>query len=306
MTMHATTRPDRDTMRRRLWALQARLAPYLFVSPFVVLFLVFLAYPLVRSLVLSLQHTVGLDTRWVGPRNYVFLLQDRVMWIAALNTVGYAVAILLVQIPSSLGLAILLNGKRVKGREVFRFAFFAPFLVGQVFVAIIFGQMLSNSGPVNQAIRLVFKDAEILWMADPVSARIAVVFAALWLGVGFGMIYFLAALQSVDRELYEAAEVDGAGKWAQFWNVTLPGIRPVLSFLILSGTIGGLQMFELPYLLFTGSGPGAAGLTVVGYLFSWLESGDLNTAAAVGWVLAAAVIGIAIFQARAMRGAFDE
>ena len=297
---------EASPLKRRLWALQVRLAPYLFVSPFVTLFAVFLAYPLVRSLILSVQQTVGHETRWIGLRNYSFLIFDRLMWLAALNTVGYAVAILLVQIPASLGLAVLLNGKRVRCREVFRFAFFAPFLVGQVFVAVIFTMMLSNNGPVNDAIRLVVKNAEILWLADPIRARLAIVLASLWLGVGFGMIYFLAALQSVDRELYEAADIDGAGTWQQFLNVTLPGIRPVLAFLILSGTIGGLQMFELPYLLFTGSGPGGAGLTIVGYLFQWIESGDLNTAAAVGWVLAISVIGIALLQARKMRGSFEE
>jgi ABC-type sugar transport system permease subunit len=302
------TRPAAPPWKARLWAMQVKAAPYLFVSPFVVLFLVFLAYPLVRSLVISVQQTVGHETRWVGARNYSFLVRDPLMWISALNTVGYAIAILAVQIPASLGLAVLLNGKRVKCREAFRFAFFAPFLVGQVFVALIFGLMLSNKGPVNEAIRMLpgLANLEILWLADPVRARLAIVIASLWLGVGFGMIYFLAALQSVDRELYEAADIDGAGKWQQFLNVTLPGIRPVLAFLILSGTIGGLQMIELPYELVGGPGPGGAGLTIVSYLFTWIESGDLNTAAAVGWLLAVAVIGIAIFQARKMRGAFED
>ena len=295
------------TRAQRLWALQARLAPYLFVAPFVALFSVFLAYPLVRSLAISLQQTVGRETRWIGLRNYAFLLRDPLMWGAALNTVGYAIAILLVQVPASLGLAVLLNGRRVRFREAFRFAFFAPFLVGQVFVAVIFGLMLSNNGPVNQAARWFVPTAEILWLADPVKARLAVVIASLWLGVGFGMIYFLAALQGVDRELYEAAEVDGANHGSKFWHITLPGIRPVLSFMILSGTIGGLQLFELPYLLFGGGGPGGAGLTIVGYLFGWLEGGDLNTAAAVGWLLAAAVIGDRdLFQVRAMRKAFED
>lgn len=307
LTRAPAAKPVASPFAARLWAWQVRAAPYLFCSPFVVLFTVFMAWPLVRSLVLSVQQTVGHETRFIGLRNYSFLLlHDPVMWLAAANTVGYAVAILLVQIPAALGLAVLLNGKRVRCRELFRFAFFAPFLVGQVFVAMIFGQMLSNNGPVNGAIRGVFKHAEILWLADPVMGRIAIVIASLWMGVGFGMIYFLAALQSVDKELYEAADIDGAGNWQQFWNVTLPGIRPVLAFLILSGTIGGLQLFELPYLLFGGPGPKGAGTTIVAYLFTWIESGDLNTAAAVGWLLAVVVIGVALLQVRKMRGAFEE
>jgi ABC-type sugar transport system permease subunit len=294
------------TGRQRLWALQARLAPYLFISPFVILFAVFMAYPLVRSLAMSLYQTAGARTRFVGVRNYEFLFHDRLFWLAAFNTVGYTIAFLIFQIPAALLLAMLLNGKAVRGRNLFRFAFFAPSLVGQVFVAVIFGLMLSNNGPINETIRLVWPSAEINWITDWRMARPAVVIASLWLSVGFGMIYFLAALQAVDVELYEASNVDGAGRWAQFWHVTVPGIRPVLTFMILTGTIGGLQLFELPYVLFNGPGPGGAGLTIVAYLFSWVEAGELGTAAASGWALAAAVIVVAIVQARLMRESKDE
>lgn len=294
------------TMRQRLWALQARLAPYLFIFPFVALFLLFMAYPMVRSMVMSLHQTAGARTRFVGSQNYAFILHDRLFWLAVLNTVGYTIGFLVFQIPAALILAMLMNGKAIRARNLFRFAFFAPSLLGQVFVAVIFSLFLSNNGPLNEAIRLVWPNAQINWITDWRMARPAVILASLWLSVGFGMIYFLAALQSVDRELYEAADVDGAGRWSQFWNVTLPGIRPVLTFLILTGTISGLQLFELPYVLFNGPGPGGAGLTIVAYLFGWVEAGELGTAAASGWVLAAAVIVIAIVQARFMRESKDD
>lgn len=299
----ATTKLDEPpiTMKQRLWRWQVCAAPYLFVAPFVILFLIFMAYPLVRSLMMSLYQTAGARTRFVAASNYTFLLGDRLFWLAVLNTVGYTIAFLVFQIPAALLLAVLLNGKAVRCRNLFRFAFFAPNLVGQVFVAIIFGLMLSNNGPLNETIRIFWPSAEISWMSSPTMARPAVVIASMWLSVGFGMIYFLAALQSVDRELYEAADVDGANRWAQFLHVTLPGIRPVLTFMILTGTIGGLQLFELPYVLFNGPGPGGAGLTIVQYLFGWVEAGELGTAAASGWVLAAAVITVAIVQARMMR-----
>lgn len=302
MTAHSIT----PTLRQRLWVLQVRAAPYLFIAPFVILFVVFMAFPLVRSLIMSLHQTAGARTRFVGIQNYTFLVHDRLFWLSVFNTVGYAAASLVFQIPAALILAMLLNGKAVRGRNLFRFAFFAPSLVGQVFVAVIFGLLLANNGPVNETIRLAWKSAEINWITDWRMARPAVVLASLWLSVGFGMIYFLAALQSVDRELYEAADVDGAGRWSQFWNVTLPGIRPVLTFMILTGTIGGLQLFELPYVLFNGPGPGGAGLTIVAYLFGWVEAGELGTAAASGWVLAAAVIVVAIIQAWVMRESKEE
>lgn len=291
---------------QRWWALQAKYSPYLFVAPFVILFAVFLIYPLVRSLVLSFHQTAGSMTRFVGTRNYAFLPNDQLFWIGVLNTIGYTAALLVCQIPLALLLAILLNSRRLRMRNLFRFAFFAPALMGQVFVAVIFTLLLANNGPVNNAIRLVIPGAELNWITSPILARPAVVIAALWLGTGFGMIYLLAALQSVDKELYEAADVDGAGRWSQFRHVTLPGIKPVLTFLILTGTIGGLQMFELPYVLFNGPGPGQAGLTIVGYLFAWLELGEMGTSAAIGWVLAAAVITISLFQIRMMRGTREE
>jgi ABC-type sugar transport system permease subunit len=115
------------------------------------------------------------------------------------------------------------------------------------------------------------------------------------------MVYFLAALQSVDRELYEAAEVDGAGKWSKFWNVTLPGIRPVLLFMILVGTIGALQLFELPYVLSAeineGQGPNNAGLTIVMYLYNLgFSLGDIGYASAVGWGLVVLIFGVSLLQ----------
>jgi ABC-type sugar transport system permease subunit len=289
------------SLRKQLWHLQAKYSPYLFIAPFVVLFIVFMIVPMLRSLWLSFHQTAGAQTRGVGVSNYTFLLQDRLFWLAALNTIGYTIAFLVVQIPLALLLAILLNSKRVRGRNLFRFAFFAPHLVGGVFVAVIFGMLLANNGPLNQLIRYVLPGAELNWMTSPVLARPAVVIAASWLSVGFGMIYFLAALQSVDRELYEAAQVDGASRWHQFWHVTVPGIWPVLLFMIVTGTIGGLQIFELPFVLFNGPGPGNAGLTIVSYLFVWVEMGELGTASAIGWFLATAVIVISILQIRVLR-----
>jgi ABC-type sugar transport system permease subunit len=297
---------ERSANAQRWWAFQAKYSPYFFVAPFVILFAVFLVYPLVRSFVLSFHQTAGAITRFVGTKNYAFLPDDQLFWISAFNTIGYTFAFLVFQIPLALLLAILLNSKRLRFRNLFRFAFFAPALVGQVFVAVIFTLLLANNGPVNNAIRVLFPSAELNWITSPLLARPAVVIASLWLSTGFGMIYLLAALQSVDKELYEAADVDGAGRWSQFWNVTLPGIRPVLTFLILTGTIGGLQLFELPYVLFNGPGPGQAGLTIVAYLFAWLELGEMGTSSAIGWVLAAAVITISLFQIRLMRGAKEE
>ncbi len=292
------------------WGWQQRLSPYLFVAPFVLLFAVFLLYPLTRSLALSVQKTIGpRDSRFVGAANFRFLLKDRLFWLAVANTTGYALAFLLLQIPAALGLAILLNSQRIKAKPVFRFAFFSTHLVGSVFVAVLFSQILSpRSGLLNHLLSAITRrPIQVNWLAEPELALPSVLLAGLWLSIGYAMIYFLAALQSVDQDLYEAARVDGAGNWSQFWHVTLPGIRPVLLFMILVGTIGAFQLFELPYVLFQQSpGPLSRALTIVMYLFitGW-SVGDLGYASAIGWSLVVLIAGVAFVQWRLGRRGDD-
>ena len=288
--------------RERWWKLQQRLAPYLFVAPFVVLFGVFMLYPLGRSIVLSFYKAAGpREVRFVGIDNYRYLMMDKVFWAAVFNTTYFAVLFLMFQIPLSLTLAILLNSKRLRFRNIFRFAFFSPHLVGSVFVAVIFQMLLAQRhGLVNKFIGTVVPPigTEINWFGKPELAMPAVVIAALWISLGYAMIYFLAALQAVDRELYEAAEVDGAGKWSQFWHVTLPGIRPVLVFLLLVGTVGAFQLFELPYVLFFNQWTNFS-VTIVTYLFQMgFESGDIGYASAIGWMLVLIIAIVSLIQLR--------
>lgn len=304
--MNQTKRPTTPAPSP-LWAAQQRLAPYLFVLPFVLLFVVFTIYPLLRSILLSLYKTAGPRAReFTGLGNYLFLLTDVMFWLkAVVNTLYFTVVYLCIQIPVSLGLAMLVNNPRVRFRNFFRFAFFSSYLVGSVFVAVIFYLLLAQrQGLVNRTLGAFHAPwLEIKWLSSPTYAMPAVIIASLWLTVGYGMIYFLAALQAVDKELYDAAEVDGAGPWGKFWNVTLPGIRPVLVFLVLVGTIGSLQLFELPYVLFTtqgdGSGPSGSALTIVMYLYQQgFVTGDIGYAAAIGWVLTLMILAIALVQLR--------
>lgn len=291
----------RTSQRDRLWAAQARHAPYLFVAPFLLLFAVFLAWPLARSLVMSLYRFHGPNLhRYIGLENYRFLFrQDIAFWGAAANTVAFTVAYVCLSVPLSLGLAMVLSSRRVRWPAVFRFAFFSTYLVGNVFVAVLFGLMLGpKRGLVNRLVQLVWPSApQIAFLTTPNLAMPVVLAAALWLTVGFGMVYFLAALKAVDPELYEAAEVDGAGRWAKFRHITLPGIRPVMVFLILFATIGGLQLFELPYVLFNGTGPDSRGLTMVMWLFvAAMEVNDLGYASAIGWVMACLILFVTVVQ----------
>jgi ABC-type sugar transport system permease subunit len=301
---------------------QRRWAPYLFISPFVLLFAAFWVYPLLRSLLLSFSKTAGPGHEYfIGLDNYAFLLRDTLFWKAVGNTLCYAAAFVGIQIPVALILALMLNHPRLRLRGVFRYAFFSPHLVGGVFVAVMFSLLLSQRrglitlwiDQLTSAIHGVLPfipatGTEINWLGRPNLAMPAVVLASLWLSIGYAMIYLLAALQAVDHELYEAADMDGAGRWQRFWHITLPGIRPTLTFLLLMGTIGAFQLFELPYVLFQGgAGPDNSALTIVMYLYQQgFETGDLGFASAIGWVLVTMILAISLIQVRATRATRDD
>jgi ABC-type sugar transport system permease subunit len=293
----------------RMWRLQQRAAPYIFLSPFIILFCCFMLYPLGRSIVLSLYKAAGpSQLQFVGLDNYKFVLTDKIFWAAVANTTYFTVLFLSLQMPIALGLAVMLNSKRLRFRNFFRFAFFSSHLVGGVFVAVIFSLLLAQRhGLINKGIGLLFPfiGTEMNWFGNPKLAMPAVVLAALWISVGYAMVYFLAALQAVDQELYEAAEVDGANKWQQFRHVTLPGIRPVLVFLLLVGTIGGYQLFELPYVLFHGVWTNYA-ITIVIYLFQMgFEAGDIGYASAIGWMLVVIIFLVSLVQLKLARARED-
>lgn len=264
-------------------------APYLFLLPFLLVFAGFFLYPLVQSLVMSTRIYTGPHlSRPAGFSQFTFILQDLMFWIAVANTVSYTLLFLLFQVPLSLILALALNSEKVRGRSIFRLAMLLPFLAGNVLVAVIFTPLLATS--------------HLNWKTDPVLATVAIVLAALWLSVGWGMVYLLAALQAVDPALHDAARVDGAGSLRRFRHVTLPAIRPVLAYLILVGTVTGLQLFELTYVFFQGLGPKLRGLTIVQYLvLRGFDKSDLGMAAAVGWILVVLITVVSLPQLKWMR-----
>jgi len=284
------------------WFVQRSAAPYVFVSPFVILFAIFMAYPLVQSIWMAFHITNGpRSSVFVGLGNFRFLLEDPDFWTALNNTAVFALFSVFLQLPLSLGLALLLNARWVKGRNAFRLAFFSPHLVGQVFVAVLFSLIfIPRFGLLNRVIHAVSgRGLETMWLMNPNLVMPALVITSLWMYVGFNMIYFLAALQNVDRTLYEAAQADGASPWQQFVHVTLPGIKPVAVFVVLMSTIGSFQLFELPFVLLNGAGPKNAGLTIVMYLYNTgFSTGDLGYASAIGWALVLITLTISLVQAR--------
>jgi ABC-type sugar transport system permease subunit len=276
-----------------------RWTPYLFLSPYFLLTAVFFIYPLAYSAQLSLYYTNGPTHRsFVGLDNFRFVLTDRDFYTALFNTVIFAASSIFIQLPLSLGMAMMLNARHDRFKGLFRLAIFAPNLVGQVFVGILFMMLFTpRYGLFNQFLQtLVGWGLEERWLADPTLVMPAIVICSLWMYVGFNMIYFLAALQSVDASLVEAAKIDGAGPASIFWNVTRPAIMPVATFVVVTSTIGSFNLYELPNTLLQGAGPKNSGLFAVTYLYGFFNAQDLGTAAAVSWVQAAIILSVSMVQ----------
>lgn len=279
-----------------------RWAPFAFLAPFLLLFGGFTLWPLAQSLVLAFSQTFGpKHTVFIGFDNFAFLVRDPLFWTALRNTIVYTAGSVFIQLPIALGLALLLNRPGLRGRTFFRLVFFAPSLVGLVFVAMVFALLFqSRTGLVNSGLHHLFPawDPEFAWLDNHVMASLIV--ATVWLYAGFNMIYFLAALQNVSRELVEAASLDGAGPWARFRHVVLPEIRPIAGFVLLLSVIGSFQAFELPWVLLNNSpGPDNRGLTIVMYLYqTGFLTGDLGYASAIGWILGLILAIAALVQLR--------
>lgn len=278
-------------------------APYAFFAPFLVLTAVFTIYPLFNAIVLAFHQTNGPASRaYVGLSNFHYVLTDPVFYKALANTSTYAFFSVFLQLPLALGLAMLLNTDKSRAKGFFRLVLFSPNLVGQIFVGILFGVLFTpRYGLINQSVQaLLGWGLNEQWLGNPDLVMPAIVITGLWMWVGFNMVYFLAALQSVDKSLEEAARIDGATRFQVFWHVTLPSIRHVVVFVVVTSIIGSYQLFELPLALLPlteGHGPDNSGLTVIMYLYDQgFTAGDLGLGSAVGWIVAAIIFTLSLLQ----------
>jgi len=286
--------------------------PYLFLSPYLLLTGVFFLVPFVNAIVLAFYETNGPRGRvFVGLANFRFLLHDTTFHTALWNTTLFALAAVLIQLPLAMGLAVLLNGGGKRTKAILRLILFSPNLFGQIFVGILFSVLfLPRYGLVNRTFHALFRwGLEARWLSDPRLVMPAIVLCSLWIWVGLNMIYFLAALQAVDKDLEDAARIDGASRWQVFWQVTLPSMRPVVVFVTIMSVIGSYQLFELPLALLAdtnGYGPSNSGLTLITYLNQVaFRSGDLGLGSAVGWIVALIIFTVSLIQIRVSRLAED-
>jgi multiple sugar transport system permease protein len=267
-------------------------APYLLVSPFLALFAVFGLFPLLFSLWMAFQTwepTAGLEAmRFVALDNFSFALGDGWFWKSLRNTLWLAVASGLPQHLVALPLAVFIN--RAFGRlgHAVSAAYFLPYITSTVAISMMFTSLLSTDyGLINLALHGAFGIDPINWLWQPQTLKPAVALVVFWRYLGFNLVLYLAALQTIPRELYQAARLDGAGAWAQFRYITLPALKPMILFGVTLSVIGGMQLFEEPFILTNGrGGPDQATMTVAMYVYRLaFDFSDFGAANAISWLL---------------------
>jgi lactose/L-arabinose transport system permease protein len=279
-----------------------QLIPYTFVLPYLIIFGLFWAWPILYSVYLSFLDTRGFPWALEWGVNWGRILKDPFFMQALKNTL----LLLLIQVPIMLvlatGLAVALNSPLLKLKGFYRFAFFAPVVVGAVAYSAVFRLLFNTqNGAVNAALTGLGLP-RIDWLNAPVPAFILIILTVTWRWTGYNAIIILAGLQNIALELYEAAKIDGASPWQQFWRITLPLLRPILLFSLVLSVIGTLQLFTEPFLI-TGGGPGNATLTLGVYLYQQgFRTFNFGYASAIGYAIAALAVLFSALQLRLFGG----
>ena len=286
-------------MRRR-----GTLTPYLFLLPGLLLFVAFRLYPLLDGLRLSFTNArLGrAQYAFVGLANYAKLLEDARFHVSLVNTALYAIASTLPILAIPLALAIALD-RGVSWSAVLRGAFFFPFTLSVVTVGLAWLWLLDPVvGPFNYYLKALGLPVRS-WLADPATAMGAIILTSVWWVTGYYLVIYLAGLQDIPRELYEAAALDGAGGWRTFWGVTVPLLRPGFLFVFVTHAIGSFQIFGQVFIL-TQGGPGDATRTVVQHLYetAFQNFFQFGSASAMAWVLFAVILVFSLLQFRLLRG----
>ena len=273
------------------------LSPWLFALPALAVYIVFLVYPSITSLFFSLTDWDGLSPTYniVGLDNYVAMANDPVIMTALKNNAIWTVVTLAIPMVLGLLLAIFLNGK-VRGKPVLRLIFYTPAVLPLVSIASIWGWLYNPQyGAINEFLRVIGLGALAQpWLGQDSTALAAIMVPAIWLRTGFPMLLYLAALQGIPSEMYEAATVDGATRWQQFWHITMPSLKPAHYIVLALSLIDSFKVFDMVYAM-TYGGPGTAtqvmGTWMYANVFQYYQAG-YGTAIAVVITVIAIVVSI--------------
>lgn len=284
---------------------------YLFIAPYFIVFSIFGLYPILLSLFLSFTNFKGVgspyDAAFVGLDQYARLLQDGFFVEAFLNTWKIWGMNIILQLSLAMILAVIFSDIRLKmkGTSFFRALFYLPNLITISSVALLFLFILDwQHGSMNaMLIKLGIIDAPVYWLGKPATAQASVALIQTWLWFGHTFIMMLAGMQGISKDYYEAAMVDGATRWQTFWGVTIPLLKPILIYIVITSLIGGLQLFELPFLISQNGlgGPDGSLVTMVLYLYNQaFKYHNVGYAAAVAYGLFAIILVFSIIVYKAM------
>ena len=290
-----------NTTPRNRWRLQAKFVPYVLLAPFVLLFFIFGLFPLLFSLFLAFQSwepTSGLSSMtYVGLDNFIFTLEDEWFWKSINNTFWLAIVSGVPQHLVAIPLACVIHALFVRTRNATVGVYFLPYITSTVAIAMMFSTLFStdyglSNFVLSQMAQLpwigqIFPQNGIDWLGESQYIKPAISFVVFWRYVGFNTVLYLAALQTIPKDMYEAATMDGANAWKQFWYITLPSLKPMIFFGVTLSIIGGLQLFEEPFILTGGrGGTDQAGMTTAMYMYrTAFDFNDFGTASALSWIL---------------------
>jgi lactose/L-arabinose transport system permease protein len=273
---------------------------WIFIGPALVLLGIFMIYPIIWSLWMSFQVGKGMNFSFGGFTNIIRLTKDPVFIRALTNTVIFFI----VQVPIMIVLALLfanaLNDSTLRFRGLFRTAIFLPCVTSLIAYSTLFKSMFAQDGIINKALLAIhIIDAPIAWLADPFWAKVVIILAITWRWTGYNMVFYLAAMQNIDRSIYEAARIDGVPAWARFRYLTIPMLKPVILFTTVISTIGTLQLFDEVFNFTAGTGgPSDSTLTLSLYIynltFKFMPS--FGYSATVSWVIVVVVAILSFLQ----------
>lgn len=276
-------------------------APYLFVLPFLLSFVAFYAWPMLYAIGLSLTNWRGTNPpKFLGLGNYTYLLQNPDFWGALGNSAVLWLLIVPIQLLAGLALAVVLSSARLRLKTFYRTAFIAPFVTPLIAMAQVWIVLFDRDFGLVNGVIAWFGLAPVGWLTDPNWAKPTLALLVLWKTTGFVVIIFLAGLQNIPGDVYEAAEIDGAGPLQRFFLITAPLMRPTIAFFLVVQTMMVFQMFAEPFVV-TKGGPFGATRTVGYYLYTFISNSDLGTGAAVSMLLVLVVMGLSLLSVRLMR-----
>ena len=294
--------PADASVKKRRFLNDPKIVPYIFVAPFIIFFLIIYLYPFIRTIMMSFQRIDGPGSvEFIGTENYKKLF-NRNFTQALMTTFRYAFWDVVVLTIVPLIFAVILNSGAVKFPSFFKSLYFIPALTSTIVVGIVFRLAFGSlpTAPANRLMALFGQPARD-WLMFADTGNLVLILLTLWRWMGVNIIYYISGLQAIPEDLYEAARIDGASSVQEFFHISLPGIRPVLIYVITITVLGGFSMFTESVALWAQNNPGGVGRTIVGYMYLMgFYKSNMGMASAVGLVLLGLVLTVNILQLIAM------